>query len=109
MNSGNKLTLNNLLEVFMLFLTPKDFFKFCSMHTIKNKWMWAVDFLFGFYKIKAGVINIYEAKHEIRGNACNEDEAYYLYIEYLKKYTKYDSFKAINVDYPVIYETIDDI
>lgn len=106
MHSGTNLTLHNFLEVYLLFLTPKDFIKFCSIHTIRNKWMWGVDFLFGYYKIKTGIINIYEAIHEIRDNMCS-NEAYILYIEYLKLHTKYNDLHEIGREYKGIYDTIE--
>jgi hypothetical protein len=91
MNSydSNILTINNVLEVYCLLLTYKDFLRFLLMHTIENKWMWGADFLFGFFKIKAGVYNKCVVKHMLlpskkqSKNATNN--ASKLMADYLKK------------------------
>ena len=57
MNTGTGLTVHNCLEVYCLLLTPVDFVRFCATHTVENKWMWGPDLLFGYYGIKAAVIN----------------------------------------------------
>ena len=103
MYTEQNLTLNNKLEFFLYLLTPKDFFKFCSIHTIKNKWMWGVDYLFGYYKIRAGLINTYVAQHELRDSNAS-GEAWNLACDYLTEKTPYTSFHDI-ID-PPVYEVI---
>lgn len=107
MNSNNKLTINNFLEIYLLLLTPADFIKYCSINTIENKWLWAVDFLFGYYNIKSCVINDFVAQHMLPSNS-NHSEAAHCGNEYLKKHTKYNNFNDIRRDYEPIKEIIYD-
>ena len=69
----------------MLLLTPKDFVKFLSIHTVDNKWMWGVDFLFGHYNIKVGVAYNFIAEHMLPSNGGNKG-ALELAKKYLKQY-----------------------
>ena len=105
MNSYENLTINNFLEVYLLLLTPEDFKKFCSIQTIKNKWMWGVDFLFGYYKIKAGVLNNCVAEHVLPSNS-NKGEAKTLMNEYLNTFTEYKCLQDIKNNYNEIVENI---
>jgi hypothetical protein len=41
-NSSWNLTFHNFLEIYFLLLSPKDFHKFFSLHTIENKWTWGI-------------------------------------------------------------------
>jgi len=104
-NNYNDLTINNFLEVYLLLFTPIDFNKFCSIHTIKNKWMWGVDFLFGYYNIRVGILHKYIAKHVLQSNS-NIHEARVLMDDYLKTYTKYKCMNEIFDDFSAIKETI---
>jgi hypothetical protein len=79
------LTINNALEVFCLLLSYNDFVRFLSMHTIKNKWMWGADFLFGHYNIKAGVYFDNYVKHMLPSNS-DHGNAFKLMNEYLKNH-----------------------
>jgi len=106
MKEGSELTLNNALEVFFLLLTPKDFQRFCSIHTVQNKWMWGADFLFGYYKITAGVLHTCIAEHMLSSNS-DKGEANHLMIEYLKQRTPYTGiWGQIDRDYPCVIQTI---
>ena len=80
----NIVTINNCLEIFMLLFSSKDFFKFISLYTIKNKWMWGIDHLFGYYKIRAGMVNRYSVNHLFTGGS-NKHLARRLAEEYLKE------------------------
>ncbi len=77
-------TLNNMLEVFCLLLTPPDFKLFCSIHTIENKWMWGVDYTFGYRNINTGVYIGSSVKHHFRALKHNE-LAMLLAKDYLEK------------------------
>jgi hypothetical protein len=106
MNYFTGLTINNFVEVYLLLLTPTDFYKFCSIHTIENKWMWGPDLLFGYYKIRAGVINTYVSEHVLPSKS-NNIEADQCMSNYLLKHTKYKTANDILMDFPIIIENID--
>ena len=105
MHKYSELTINNFLEVYLLLFTPDDFYKFCSIHTVENKWMWGVDYLFGYFNIKAGVINDWIANHELKSNSNNK-EAIILMMQYLITHTKYKNLNSIKKDYLPINEII---
>jgi len=102
MNKYNKgLTYNNCLEVYFLLGSPKDIFTLFSKHTIENKWMWGVDFLFGYYNIKTAVLFDYSVKHMLPTKS-NKEECRKCMTEYLKK-TTFSSLQEIHKKYnPVI-------
>ena len=104
-NSDTELTINNFLEIYLLLLKPADFNRFCSLYTIKNKWMWCIDLLFGYFNVKTGVIFKYTANHELPSNS-NKSEACYLGDSYIRENTKYRDRAEIHRDYPPIKETI---
>jgi hypothetical protein len=87
-------------------MQPADFFKFCAIHTIENKWMWGVDHLFGFYNIRVGVINKYSANHEWKTRSSKMSVAMPLMIEYLKTYTPYKNLDDIRKAFAPISEEI---
>ena len=103
MNVNTGLTLTNFLEVYLLLLEPKDLFKFFSIHSLENKYMWGVDFMFWYYKIKTGIINTYSANHELVPES-NIKEAEELSIKYLRKNTlgKYNKVQQIWSNIPAI-------
>ena len=105
MNNHSDLTINNFLEIYLLLFTPVDFDTFCSKHTVNNKWMWGVDFLFGYYNIKVGVLNNCVASH-ILPSRSKYFEAYNLMKEYLINHTKYNNLEEIRGDFIAIKETI---
>ena len=86
-------------------MTPVDFQRFCSIHTIKNKWMWGVDFLFGFYKIKTGVLNCCVAEHMLPSKSI-KGEAYLLMNDYIRTHTNYQCLDDIRKAVSPIIETI---
>ena len=94
-------SVNNFLEVYFLLLTPKDFTRFLSIHTINNKWMWGADFLFGYYNIKAGVAYSFEAEHVLPSNS-NDGEAERCMNIYLKEKTPFKSLNDITKKYKPI-------
>jgi hypothetical protein len=107
MYENTDLTINNFLEVYLLLMKPNDFTRFCSMHTIENKWMWGADFLFGHYKIKTGILNNYVANHVLPSES-NREEAYQNMCEYFSNHVnKYISLDDIRKDFQEIVEVID--
>ena len=105
MNENDNLTINNFLEVYFLLLKPKNFYKFLSLYTIENKWMWGVDFLFGHNGIKAGVINNYSVLHELSKKADTDTARNCLGI-YLKNNTPFNSLNEIKSKYNPIKKKI---
>ena len=106
MRTGTNITIHNFLEVFFLLMQPVDFFKFCSIHTLDNKWMWGVDHLFGFYNIRAGVINKYSVNHEQNTRSSKMSVAMPCMLEYLKQRTPYKNLDDIKKVYAPISEEI---
>lgn len=104
MNIHDNITIHNFLEIYCLILTPDELNKFFSIHTIENKWMWGVDFLFGHYNIRAGVINNYSVQHVLPSKS-NKGEANHLMNEYLSK-TPYKWLDELWKTYTPIYEYI---
>lgn len=100
------LSINNFLEVYLLLLTPKDFSTFLSIHTVDNKWMWGVDFLFGHYNIKVGVAYNFIVEHMLPSDS-NGNEASFLMIQYLKQNTPYNCLNDINNKYKPIKNMIE--
>jgi hypothetical protein len=105
MNPAKDITIHNFLEVYVLLMRPVDYERFCSIHTIENKWMWGVDFLFGYYKIKAGVVHKYVARHELPSRS-NGSEAGYLMTQYLHQRTPFKNFNELKAAFPPVYNTI---
>ena len=106
MNANTGLTINNFLEVYLLLMKPNDFERFCSMHTIQNKWMWGADFLFGHYKIKTGVLNNCVANHVLPSNSNHGEASRKMYEYFSNHVKKYSSLDDIRKDYPEIVEQI---
>jgi len=107
MHENTGLTINNFLEVYLLLVNPNDFVRFCSMHTIQNKWMWGADFLFGHYNIKAGVFNDCVANHVLPSESNRGEANRKMYEYFLTHVKKYRSLNDIRKDYPEIVEQID--
>jgi len=107
MKTPKHLTIQNFLETYMLLLQPSDFLRFCSIHTIENKWMWGVDFLYGYYNIKAGVIHNYIASHELPSKNDKHGEPELLMEQYLQKHTKYSKLSQVSAEYTAIVQTIE--
>jgi hypothetical protein len=103
MNTNHGLTITNFLEVYLLLLEPKNLLKFFSIHSLENKHMWGVDFMYWYYKIRTGIINDYTANHELpsKSNAKMAEE---LCNKYLIKATngKYNNVYEIMATIPAI-------
>jgi hypothetical protein len=102
----NNLTINNFLEVYCMLMNPENFRKYLSINTVENKWTWGVDLLFGFHKIKVGVLNIFEVNHFIKDNASNQNEATALMINYIQQVSPFSNHFDIWQAYDPIIETI---
>ena len=89
------LTINNALEVYCLLLKYKDFKRFLSIHTVENKWMWGVDFLFGHFNIKTGVYNKSSVQHMLLPSKKNTNNANKLMRTYLRDINFYGNIKDI--------------
>ena len=97
------LTITNFLEVYLFLLEPKDLFKFFDIHSLENKYMWGVDFMYWYYKIRTGIINTYSANHELTPQS-NPKEAEKLCNIYLTKNTdgKYNNVHQIMAKMPSV-------
>jgi hypothetical protein len=96
---NNNISINNFLEIYCLLLTPNEMKLFFSLHSIQNKWMWGVDFMFGHFNIKTGVIFKYRCKHFLSSKSQKTDANNYM-IQYLKKYNY--TFKKLCQSYTPI-------
>lgn len=99
-------SINNFLEIYLLLLTPNDFNLFLSKHTIENKWMWGVDFLFGHYNIKVGVVYDFIAQHILPSNFDAGREAFELSKIYLIENTPYRCLEDIKQKYKPIKQLV---
>lgn len=107
MYAYDNITINNFVEIYLLLLTPSDFNKYLKINTIENKWLWGIDLLFGYYNIKAGIINNYIAEHAIPSIYTTEEqkqEPINLMVEYFKINTPFNNMNEILQIYkPAIY------
>jgi len=106
MNQFNQLTINNFLEVYCLLMNPENFKKYLSINTIENKWMWGADFVFGYFKMKVGVLTIFEVNHFIKDNDSNKEEAKTLMNKYIRQVTHFKDISAVFRAYTPVIETI---
>jgi hypothetical protein len=107
MHTFSGLTINNFVELFCLLLTPKDFYKFSSIHTVENKWMWGPDLLFGFYKIRAGVYNNCIANHEnFQSKSISFVRPWESVNNYLKEKTTFTDWTQLFQTYNPVIEQI---
>ena len=82
-NYKNHISFTNCLEIFNFVSTPKGFFKYYQMLDKDNENIWGVDLFFGYYKIKTGIIWLYESNHLYKGPS---KKSYYdEMIKYCKK------------------------
>ena len=102
--------LTNFLEINFLLLTKDDFELFLSIHTIENKWMWGVNFLFGYYNINSALIGNNYCEHIIENTIHDIDLHKYrlkLQNDYIKTYTKFNDFNNILMNYRFIKKSFD--
>lgn len=91
MNSGkDTLTINSSLEVYCLLMTPKDMMRFFSIHTVQNKWMWGVDFLWDYFNIRVGLYNRNSCIHMLQpaGNTAEAEKCMWHYFRKLPNNAK---------------------
>ena len=89
-NGKHALTINSCMEVYCLLMTPRDMLRFFSIHTIQNKWMWGVDFLWDYFNIKVGLYNKNSCIHMLpsAGNYTEATICMHKYFENLPKNSK---------------------
>jgi hypothetical protein len=102
----NNLTINNFVEVYCMLMNPENFKKYLSINTIENKWMWGVDLLFGYFKMKVGVLNIFEVNHFIKDNVSNQNEATMLMNNYFQTVSHFNNISDVFQAYNPIIGTI---
>ena len=96
MFSMKNITIHNFLEIFLILATPADLEAYFNINTVDNKWMWGVDFLFGYYKMRTGIINTYVAKHMFAPRMGDDTlDAQKRLEQYLHKYTPYSDLDNI--------------
>ena len=106
MSDYTNLTINNFLEVYCLLMKPANFKKYLSINTIENKWTWGVDFLFGYYKMKVGILNSYEVHHVLKENSSNQSECTELMIQYIRQVSHFSNHEDVWRAYKPLIETI---
>lgn len=109
-NPSNKgpVVLCNNLEFFCYILTPKDYEKYFEMFDIKNKYMWGIDLLFGYYKIRAGIDYNSSAEHFFRDTENLNNKKRWAMIFYLLKHRLF-GFRYTRAKFPPIIETLGDM
>ena len=80
---------------------PENFYKFLSLNTIENKWMWGLDFLFGYNEIKVGIYFDSIVEHMLPSKS-NRIEALRLCNNFIKKKTKFNNINDLKKRYKPI-------
>ena len=105
----NKLAFTNSLEIYCMVVTPNGFKKYLSVNSLQNKWIWGVDFLFGYFNIKTAVYYAMNAYHLIPstsyGGHGKDNEAIKLMNIFLSKHG-FSSLAKVKAKYPPIIKTI---
>lgn len=89
--------LSNILEIYLILCDKQSFKNFLDSHTIKNKWIWGYDLLFGYNGIKVGINYNDECQHFYKGGG--NFVARKLGDEYIKEKT------GLNLTLQDIYNT----
>ncbi|MHA2082112.1 MAG: hypothetical protein ACXABD_00020 [Candidatus Thorarchaeota archaeon] len=104
-NKPNILAITNCLEVYCMIMTPENFRKYLAINTFRNKWIWGVDLLFGYFGIKTAVYHGMDAHHIIPcAHGCN-DEAKSLMIEYFHS-KGFENLDDVRKQYPIIKQAV---
>lgn len=82
-HESNVLALSKRIEIYTLLLSYKDFLKFLSINSIKNRHTWGVDKVLGFFNIKSAICYKFESVHRLP-SASDPNEAMRELNEYLK-------------------------
>jgi len=83
MHEPNVLAFSKRIEIYTLLFSYKDFLKFLSINSIKNKHTWGVDKVLGFYNIKSAICYKFESIHRLPSSS-DPNEAMKEMTEYLK-------------------------
>jgi hypothetical protein len=105
MHESNVLAFSKRIEIYTLLLSYKDFLKFLSINSIKNKHTWGVDKVLGFLNIKSAICYKFESVHKLP-SFSDPSKAMHEMNEYLKSYgfeSEHD-FECKHPEY--IYEII---
>ena len=94
------LLLVNMVEIYMMLITPDVFYRFMEVHDVENKWIWGVDMLLGHFGFQCGIYKDACVLHYFP-NRGNNREAYNGMMLYIKKHG-YDNTKHIIQKYPRI-------
>ena len=103
--SPTTLALTNHLEVYCMFMKPSNFRTYLSINTVRNKWIWGVDLLFGHYGINTAVYYGMNAFHAIPAAHGRKKEAFMLMNQYLND-RGFKSVDHVVKMYPTIRKTI---
>jgi len=82
MHESNVLAFSKRIEIYTLLFSYKDFLKFLSINSIKNKHTWGVDKVLGFLNIKSAICYKFESVHRLP-SASDPNEAMREMTEYL--------------------------
>jgi hypothetical protein len=85
MHESNVLAFSKRIEIYTLLLSYKDFLKFLSINSIKNKHTWGVDKILGFLNIKSAICYKFESVHRLPSSS-DPSKAMHEMTEYLKSY-----------------------
>ncbi len=103
-DKGKTLALTNVVEVYCMLLTPHDFYRYMAINNFDNRWIWGVDFMFGYFGIKSGIYYDYDVQHVLESKA-NVGEAYNSMVKYLRQYG-FNNIKEVSQIYPEIIREI---
>jgi hypothetical protein len=87
---SNVLAFSKRLEIYTLLFSYKDFLKFLSINSIKNKHTWGVDKVLGILNIKSAICYKFEAIHRLPSHSNP--------VEAMNEMTKYLRIFGFNSD-----------
>lgn len=95
------LLLVNMVEIYMMLITPDVFYRFMEVHDVENKWTWGVDILLGHFGFQCGIYKDACVLHYFPNNRINNREARKSMIRYIDKHG-FDNIQQIKEKYPFI-------
>ena len=103
--SPKTLAFTNHLEVYCMLMKPSNFRRYLSINTVRNRWIWGVDMLFGHFGINTAVYYGMKAFHAIPAAHGRKDEASMLMNQYLNE-RGFRNIEHVRATYPSIKKTI---
>ena len=94
------LLLVNMVEIYMMLITPDVFYRFMEINDVENKWIWGLDMLLGHFGFQCGIYGDACVSHYFP-NKTNNREAYQDMMRYIKKHG-YNDIQQITWKYPRI-------